>query len=137
MLSHLSVSGKRETASRSDTMKMFIDRIAKNNKKTMKTWFLPSRVFICFILLCAGLQPTVDRAVEKQKSFQNGHVVVELRRMGLKLFVVVGGKKASGPTAMVVQRDTFTGVLAQIVWTPVTVFLETMLFLKQRFKSLY
>lgn len=93
-------------------------------------------MFIYFILLCAGLQPTVDRTVEKQKSLQYGHVVVELRRMGLELFVVVGGEKTPRPTAMVVQCDTFTGVLTQIVRTPVTVFLETMLLLKRILKSI-
>lgn len=50
--------------------------------------------------------------------------------MGLELFVVVRGEKASGPAAVIVQRNAFAGVLAEIVWTTVTVFLKTVLFLK-------
>lgn len=55
-----------------------------------------------------------------------------MRGMSLELFVVVGGEKASGPAAMVVQRDAFAGVLAKVIGTPVTVFLETVLFLKKK-----
>lgn len=87
---------------------------------------------LVFHSLCARLQPTVDRAVEKQKSLHDGYVVVEMRRVSLQLFVVVGSEKAPGSTAMVVQRNTFAGVLAKIIRTSVTVLFETMLFLKSR-----
>lgn len=84
----------------------------------------------CNILLGACLQSAVHRTVEEQKSFHDGHAVVEMRGVDLKLVVVVGGEKASGPPAMVVQRDSFARVLAKAVGTSVTVLLKTMLLLK-------
>jgi len=84
------------------------------------------------VSLGARLQPTVDRTVEEQKPFHDGHVVVEMRGVSLELVIVVGGEKASGPATVIVQRDTLAGVLAKVVGTPVTVFLETVLLLKMR-----
>lgn len=124
MLSHLRVSGERETTSCSHTMKMFVDRIAAKivtkhkitfsfgyNVTVICLKYYNGRCIIiyeynsrCLVLhsLYARLQSAVDRTIEKQKSLHDGHVVVEMRRVSLQLFVVVGGEKASGSTAMVV-----------------------------------
>lgn len=83
------------------------------------------------VLLGARVQPTVDRTVEEQETFHDCHVVVEMRGVSMELFVVVRSEKAPGPATVIVQRDTFAGVLAKIVRTSVTVFLETMLFLEK------
>lgn len=79
--------------------------------------------------LDARVQPAVDGTVEEQEALHDGDVVVEVRGMSLELFVVVGSEEAPGPTAVIVQRYPFAGVLAQVVGTPVPVLFETVLFL--------
>lgn len=79
--------------------------------------------------LDARVQSAVDGTVEEQEALHDGDVVVEVRGMGLELFVVVGGEEAPGPPAVIVQRHPFAGVLAQVVGTPVPVLFETVLFL--------
>lgn len=91
--------------------------------------------------LDARVQSAVDGTVEEQEALHDGDVVVEVRGMGLELFVVVGGEEAPGPPAVIVQRHPFAGVLAQVVGTPVPVLFETVLFLliteKRQTKNLY
>lgn len=117
-------------------MEMFVDRVAANNNAMMNRERRTKRNLISRrILLDTSFQSAVDRSVEEQKSLHDGHAVVEVRGMGLELLFVVRGEKAPGPSAVVVQRDAFAGVLAQVVGTAVTVFFETVLLLENARKT--